>query len=199
VACSSAEYGFVTPEEVPVREDHALNPLHPYGVSKVAQDLLAYQYFKNFGMDTVRVRIFNCTGPSKTNDVASDFSRQIVQIEKGLIENRLAHGNLESERDITDVRDMVEAFEALMERGTKGEVYNACSTKVVKIQYLLDRLCELSSADINVFQDPERMRPSDEPIIMGDNARLRKDTGWEPRITIDRTLQDMLDYWRKVL
>jgi hypothetical protein len=98
----------VTPEEVPVKEDHPLRPLHPYGVSKVAQDLLAYQYFKNFGIDTVRVRIFNCTGPSKTNDVASDFSKQVVQIEKGQIENKLAHGNLESERDITDVRDMVQ-------------------------------------------------------------------------------------------
>jgi GDP-4-dehydro-6-deoxy-D-mannose reductase len=199
VACSSAEYGFVTPEEVPVDEEHHLRPLHPYGVSKVAQDFLAYQYFKNFDMDTVRVRIFNTTGPSKTLDVASDFSKQVVQIEKGLIENRLSHGNLESERDITDVRDMVEAFEALMERGTKGEVYNACSSKVVKIQYVLDTLVGLAKTEINVFQDPDKMRPSDEPIIMGDNSRLSKDTGWEPKISIDRTLEDMLEYWREKL
>ena len=199
VACSSAEYGFVTPEEVPVNEDHPLRPLHPYGVSKVAQDFLAYQYFKNFDMDTVRVRIFNCTGPSKTFDVASDFSKQVVQIEKGLIENRLSHGNLESERDFTDVRDMVEAFEAMMERGTKGEVYNACSSKVVKIQYLLDTLVSMAKTEINVFQDPEKMRPSDEPIIMGDNSRLRSDTGWEPGLSIEKTLEDMLEYWRETL
>jgi len=199
VACSSAEYGFVTPDEVPVSEDHPLKPLHPYGVSKVAQDFLAYQYHQNFGMDTVRVRIFNTTGPSKTNDVASDFSHQIVEIEKGLKENSLMHGNLESERDITDVRDMVEAFEALMERGHKGEVYNACSTKVVKIQRVLDILLENSKVPINAGQDPARMRPSDEPIIMGDNTRIREHTGWGPKISIEQTLRDMLEFWRKEL
>lgn len=199
VACSSAEYGFVTPDEVPVTEEHPLKPLHPYGVSKVAQDFLAYQYNKNFDMDTVRVRIFNTTGPSKTNDVASDFSHQIVEIEKGQKENKLFHGNLGSERDITDVRDMVAAFEALMEKGHKGEVYNACSTKVVKIQRVLDILLENAETPINAAQDPAKMRPSDEPIIMGDNTRIRDHTGWEPKIPIEQTLKDMLDFWRKEL
>jgi len=199
VACSSAEYGFVTPGEVPVKEEHPLRPLHPYGVSKVAQDFLAYQYYMNFKMDTVRVRIFNTTGPSKTNDVASDFSKQIVQIEKGQIKNRMMHGNLESDRDITDVRDMVNAFEALMDKGQKGEVYNACSKKVVRIRRLLDILLIQSSEKINAVADPARMRPSDEPIIMGDNSKLVAHTGWRPKIPIERTMKDMLAYWRETL
>ena len=94
---------------------------------------------------------------------------------------------------------MVEAFEAMMEKGEKGQVYNACSTKVVRIQYVLDTLVEKSTVEINTEQDPARMRPSDEPIIMGDNARLKADTGWEPKIPIEQTLQDMLDYWRENL
>jgi GDP-4-dehydro-6-deoxy-D-mannose reductase len=199
VACSSAQYGFVTPEEVPVNEEHPMRPLHPYGVSKVAQDLLAYQYFKNFDIDTVRVRLFNCTGPSKTNDAPSDFSEQVVKIEKGLMENKLAHGNLSSERDFTDVRDMVEAFEALMEKGVKGDVYNACSSKPLLIQDMLNTLVSLSTTQINIQQDPARMRPSDEPIILGDNTKLRTDTGWEPKVPFEQTLADMLEYWRMVL
>jgi GDP-4-dehydro-6-deoxy-D-mannose reductase len=199
VACSSAEYGFVTEDEVPVKEDHRLLPLHPYGVSKVAQDLLAYQYYKNFGMKSLRVRIFNTTGPRKTNDVCSDFTKQIAAIEKGLMENRMSVGNLEGRRDITDVRDMVNAFWLVCEKGKLGEVYNICSSRAHKIQHLLDIMLKLSTVSINVFQDPKKMRPSDEPIIMGDNAKIRSDCGWEPKIPIEETIRNMLDYWRNTL
>ncbi len=199
VACSSAEYGFVSEDEVPVKEDHPLLPLHPYGVSKVAQDLLAYQYFQNFGMKSYRVRIFNTTGPRKTNDVCSDFTKQIVSIEKGLTENTMYIGNLESKRDISDVADVVRAFWLVSEKGKTGEVYNICSSKAYKIEHLLHMMLKLSTAGIKVITDPNKIRPSDEPIIMGDNSKIKEDCGWEPQIPIEETLRKMLDYWRDFL
>lgn len=199
VACSSAEYGLVSEDEVPVKEDHPLLPLHPYGVSKVAQDLLAYQYFQNFGMKSYRVRIFNTTGPKKTNDVCSDFTKQIASIENGLTENTMYIGNLESKRDISDVADVVRAFWLVSEKGKTGEVYNICSSKAYKIEHLLHMMLKLSTADIRVITDPNKIRPSDEPIIMGDNSKVREDCGWEPQIPIEETLRKMLDYWRDFL
>ena len=196
VACSSAEYGLVKENEVPVKEDHILLPLHPYGVSKAAQDLLSYQYFKNFGLRAIRVRIFNTTGPAKTNDVCSDFIRQIVKIEKGELPPVLKVGNLEPRRDITDVRDMVDAFWTATEKAEIGEVYNLCSMKAYRIRDLLDKMLALSTIKIKVEVDPAKLRPTDEPIIMGDNTKFVKKTGWTPKIPVEKTLEDTLDYWR---
>ncbi|MCX6694994.1 MAG: GDP-mannose 4,6-dehydratase [Candidatus Altiarchaeota archaeon] len=196
VACSSAEYGFVTPDEVPVKETHNLKPLHPYGVSKVAQDLLAYQYFKNFGLNAVRVRLFNTTGPGKTNDFCGDFTKQIVDIEKGSQKPVMLVGNLEPRRDVTDVRDMVEAFRLAAEKADMGDVYNLCSSKAHRVRDVLDKAVSMSKAKIEVKVDPAKIRPTDEPIIMGDNSKFTKKTGWKPKIPIDKTLEDMLDYWR---
>ncbi|UCF07753.1 MAG: GDP-mannose 4,6-dehydratase, partial [Thermoplasmata archaeon] len=198
VACSSAEYGFVTEKEVPVSENHVLLPLHPYGVSKVAQDLLAYQYFKNFAIETIRARIFNTTGPRKTNDVCSDFTSQIVRIEKGQ-ENQLSVGNLEAKRDITDVRDVVNALWLLSEKGDMGDVYNICSSKVHRIKDILNMAVERSNMKIDIQVDPNKLRPTDEPIIMGDNTKIREGCGWVPVIPMEETLGTMLEYWRKVL
>jgi GDP-4-dehydro-6-deoxy-D-mannose reductase len=195
VACSSAEYGFVSEEEVPVSEDHILLPLHPYGVSKVAQDLLAYQYFKNFGIKTVRARLFNTTGPRKTNDVCSDFTSKAVEIEKGR-KSELLVGNLEPKRDISDVEDVVNALWLLSEKGEMGEVYNICSSRAYRIKDILDKVVELSIQEINVKVDPDKLRPTDEPIIMGDNTKIRETCGWVPKVTIDETLGKMLDFWR---
>ncbi len=197
VACSSAEYGIVTPDEVPVKENHSLKPLHPYGVSKVGQENLTYQYFKNFGIKTVAARIFNTTGPRKVGDVMADFSQQIAKIEAGKQESVIRVGNLEAERDITDVRDQVKSFWLATEKAKFGEVYNFCSSQAVKIQDILDKLVFLSKKEIKVEIDTERLRPSDEPIIMGDNSKLVKETGWKPEIGIDKTIRDSLDYWRK--
>jgi GDP-4-dehydro-6-deoxy-D-mannose reductase len=197
VACSSAEYGFVSEKEVPVSEDHILLPLHPYGVSKVGQDLLAYQYYKNFGIRTIRARIFNTTGPRKTNDVCSDFTSQIVKIEKGL-EKEMFVGNLEPKRDITDVEDVVNAFWLLCEKGRMGEAYNICSTKAHRIKDILDMAIELSKVKIEPKIDPNKLRPTDEPIIMGDNTKIKEDCGWVPKMNIDETLNRMLDYWRNI-
>jgi GDP-mannose 4,6-dehydratase len=198
VACSSAEYGFVTEDEVPVAETHVLLPLHPYGVSKVGQDLLAYQYFQNFGIKTVRARLFNTTGPRKTNDVCSDFTSRIVKIEKGM-EDRMLVGNLEPKRDITDVADVINALWLLGEKGKMGDAYNICSSKAYRIKDVLDMAVGLSTANIDVKVDENKLRPTDEPIIMGDNTKIRTDCGWVPKMTMEETLDRMLTYWREVL
>jgi GDP-4-dehydro-6-deoxy-D-mannose reductase len=198
VACSSAEYGLVKPKEVPVKENHSLLPLHPYGVSKVAQDLLAYQYFKNFNISVIRARIFNTTGPRKVNDVCSDFAKQIAEIESGRRPQKMLVGNLNTRRDFIDVRDVVHAFWLLLEKGRYGDAYNICSSKAYLIKDILDKLLSYSEKEINIEIDRRKLRPSDEPIIMGDNTKLRKDCGWKPKISIDKTLKDILEYWRNI-
>ena len=198
VACSSAEYGFVTKDEVPVKETHALLPLHPYGVSKVGQDLLAYQYFKNYGIDTTRIRIFNTTGPRKVNDVCSDFSKRIALAEKGSI-NKIKVGNLDTKRAFMDVRDLINALFLATQKCESGEVYNICGTKAYKIREILDELLDLTDIKPEIFQDSALMRPTDEPVIMGDITKFVKATGWKQTITLEKTLQDMLDFWREEL
>ncbi len=198
VACSSAEYGFVTEAEVPVSEDHVLLPLHPYGVSKVAQDLLSYQYFKNFKIKSLRARIFNTTGPRKTNDVCSDFTNMIVKIEKGMAQS-MSVGNLEAKRDITDVKDVINALWLLTEKGEPGEVYNVCSSRALRIKDVLDMAIAQATVKIDVQVDKNKLRPTDEPIIMGDNTRIRETCGWVPIMTMEETLKRMLDFWRNVL
>jgi len=197
VAGSSAIYGFVTPDEVPVREDHPLRPLHPYGVSKVAQEMLAYQYFRNFGTWACTARIFNTTGPGKVHDVCADFASQVARIESGRQRNPMKVGNLEPRRDITDVRDQVRGLEAIMEKGEPGESYNLSSARAVSIRDVLDRLVALSTAKIVVRVDKKLLRPTDEPVIMGDNRKVVRATGWRPQIPMSRTLEDSLDHWRR--
>jgi GDP-mannose 4,6-dehydratase len=198
IACSSAEYGFVTPDEVPVKESHSLLPLHPYGVSKVGQDLLGYQYYQNFKLWNVRVRIFNTTGPRKAGDVCSDFTKQIVMIEKGKQEPVMKVGNLDVQRAITDVRDIINAFWSAIE-DADPDVYNLSGAKAYKIGDLLEMLKKMTDAKFEVKQDPALMRPTDEPIIMGDSTKFINKTGWKQSVLIEKTLKDMLDYWREVL
>lgn len=199
IACSSAEYGIVRPEEVPTKEDHPLRPLHPYGVSKVAQDLLSYQEHRNHGTHVVRVRIFNTTGPGKTGDAPSDFTRRAVEAELGLRPKVIPVGNLEPRRSFCDVRDMVRALEAAVEKGKPGEVYNAGANEAVPMREILDMALSMTRGGARAEVDKALLRPTDEPIILGDSSRLRRDTGWEPRIPLRTTLQDMVDHWRKVL
>lgn len=199
LACSSAEYGHVEPHEVPVREDHALRPLHPYGVSKVATDLLGFQEHRSHGTHVVRVRIFNTTGPGKVGDVCSDFARRAVEVELGLRGPVLPVGNLEARRAFCDVRDMVRALELALEKGRAGEVYNAGAAEAVAVRHVLDLVLSLTDAKPRVEVDKALLRPIDEPIILGDTARLREATGWEPRIPLRATLQDIVEYWRRAL
>jgi len=198
IACSSEEYGLVKPEEVPIKETNPLRPLSPYGVSKLAMDYLGYQYFKSYGIKIVRTRGFNHTGPRRGEVFAeSSFAKQIAEIEKGKKEPVILVGNLEAKRDYTDVRDMVNGYFLAATKGKPGEVYNICSGKAVKISEVLEILLKMSKVKTKIVQDPARMRPSDVPILQGDYSKFKRRTGWEPKIPLQKTLKDLLNYWRK--
>ncbi len=198
VACSSEEYGLVYPDELPIRETNPLRPLSPYGVSKVAQDLLGFQYHRSYGMFIVRTRAFNHTGPRRGEVfVTSNLARQVAEIEAGLRAPVLEVGNLEARRDFTDVRDVVRAYWLALERGDPGEVYNVASGRAWSVAEVVDILRGLARLPFAVRQDPGRMRPSDVPVLLGDAGRFRAATGWFPEIPFERTMADLLDYWRQ--
>lgn len=200
IAGSSEEYGLVHPDEVPIKETNPLRPLSPYAVSKVAQDLLAYQYFRSYGLKAIRTRGFNHTGPRRGEVfVTSNFAKQIAAIEAGMHEPVIRVGNLSAQRDFTDVRDIVRAYWLALEKGTPGEVYNLASGKAITIRELLDMLLELSEVEVEVEVDPDRLRPSDVEILLGDYSKFHADTGWEPRIPLSKTVEDLLNYWRQRL
>jgi GDP-4-dehydro-6-deoxy-D-mannose reductase len=197
LACSSEEYGMVYENELPIRETNPLRPLSPYAVSKVAQDMLGYQYWMSWKVDSVRTRGFNHEGPRRGPVfVASDFAKQVADIEKGRRAPVLNVGNLEARRDFTDVRDMVKAYWLALEKCEPGEVYNICSGKAWSIQQVLDMLLAMTKKKIEVKQDPARLRPSDVPVLLGDHSKFTAATGWQPTIPFEQTLADMLDYWR---
>jgi len=197
VACTSEEYGAVRPEHIPVNEGAPLRPNNPYAFSKVAQDMLALQYFLAFGTRTVRLRLFNHIGPRQSDAyVVSSFARQIARIEQGQQEPVVRVGNLAAQRDFTDVRDVARAYEQAALQGEPGEVYNIGSGQPIAIQAILDRLTERSNVSIAVEIDPQRVRPVDIPVIACDASRLRTRTGWTPAIPMERSLADILDYWR---
>jgi GDP-4-dehydro-6-deoxy-D-mannose reductase len=197
VACSSEEYGLVMPSEIPITEENPLRPLSPYGVSKVAQDLLGYQYFKSYGMHIVRTRAFNHTGPRRGYVfVSSDFARQIAEIEKGLRPPFIFTGNLSAQRDFTDVRDIVKGYLMALDYGEPGEVYQLCSGKALAISELLEILLSMTNVAIEVRQDPARLRPSDVPVLLGSHAKFHEQTGWKPQIPLEQTMADLLNYWR---
>jgi GDP-4-dehydro-6-deoxy-D-mannose reductase len=195
---SADEYGLVPLGELPLREDAPLRPASPYAASKVAQGYLALQYALSPGLHVVRTRTFHHTGPRRGEQFAeSSFARQLAEIEAGQRPARLEVGNLEAVRDFTDVRDVVRAYWALLDRGARGEVYNVCSGRGVKLGELLQGLIAVSGLRVEVHVDSARLRAADAPILIGDPSRLRAATGWEPEIPIDRTLRDLLDYWRE--
>lgn len=197
-AGSSAEYGYMKEDEVPVRESRELRPLHPYGVSKVAQENLVYQYYHSAGLRSVTFRIFNTTGPKKIKDVCADFTQQIAKMEKGKQQPTLKVGNLESKRAITDVRDLIRAFyESFNCCEFKGESYNLSGEKVYQIKEITEMLKGLTQINFKVEVDQKLLRPNDEPIIFGDSARFKGISGWKQEILLEKTLKDMLDYWRK--
>ena len=198
VAGSSAEYGIVDPQSVPISETAPLLPLHPYGVSKVATDLLAYQYWAGFGLDAVRVRIFNCTGPRKVGDALSDFVRRTVWLERHPQVKAIRVGNLGTKRTIVDVRDLNRGLILLLERGKSGEVYNLGGSTAYSMSAVLSRVLQRATrSDIIPEVDPKLLRPTDEPIIWADCTKLKAATGWEPTISLDQTIDDMLSYWRQ--
>lgn len=200
IACSSEEYGMVYPDEVPIRETNPLRPLSPYAVSKVGQDYLAYQYFMSYGIKAVRTRGFNHTGPRRGEVfVCSNFSKQAIEIENKKRAPIIYVGNLEAERDFTDVRDMVRAYWMALESCEPGEVYNICSGTAISISDLLKMVISGTGAKIEVKQDPSRLRPSDVPLLLGDYSKFNTATGWKPQIPFSKTLADIMDYWREKL
>lgn len=195
---SSAEIYGATGGSTPINEDYPFLPTSPYSVSKVAQDMLGLQYFLSHKMPIIRARPFNHIGPSqKGGFVAADFASQIAEIEAGQREPVMYVGNLVAQRDFTDVRDVVRAYYLLSKEGEPGEAYNIASGQAYSVQYLLDTLLSFSVASIEVRQDPARMRPSDVPLRVGDAAKLRACTGWEPTIPFEQTLLDILNDWRQ--
>jgi GDP-4-dehydro-6-deoxy-D-mannose reductase len=197
-ACSSAEYGHVPASAIPVVEEQALRPLHPYGISKVALDLLAREYFLDYDIPAVNVRLFNTTGPGKMNDAPSDFVRQLVRIKKGLQQPVIEVGNLTPRRAFLDVNDTVRGFYLAAAKGKRGESYNLCATKTYEIGELLRKAIRLSGVKPEIRPVPRLMRPSDERIIFGSTRKIREDTGWKPSNSIEQTLGSMLEYWNGV-
>jgi GDP-4-dehydro-6-deoxy-D-mannose reductase len=198
VVGSAEEYGAVDADAGPLAENAPLRPLSPYAVSKVAQGYLALQYALSRDLPVVRTRTFPHTGPGRGEAFAeSSFARQIAEVEAGRRRPVLAVGNLDAVRDFTDVRDVVRAYWALLERGASGEVYNVCSGRGRSIGDVLRSLLEISGVHVDLQVDRERLRPSDLPALVGDPRKVREATGWEPRIALERTFRDLLDHWRE--
>lgn len=198
VALSSEEYGMVFPDEIPINEDNPLRPLSPYAVSKVTQDMMAYQYHQSYGLKTIRTRAFNHEGPRRGDVfVTSNFAKQIAEIEAGLKPPVIHVGNLEAQRDWSDVRDVVRAYWLAVNRCTPGEAYVIASGKSYTVREMLDLLLSMSNVEVKVKEDPDRMRPSDVMVLRGDPSKFRAATGWEPEIPLKQTLSDLLDHWRE--
>jgi len=195
ISGSSDEYGIHN--EI-IDENTYLRPLSPYAVSKVAQENLGHQYFKSYGLKTILTRTFNHDGPRRADVfVTSSFAKQIAEIEKGGKEAVIHHGNLDSYRDFTDVRDVVRAYWLASEKCENGEPYNICSGEVTKIDDVLNKLLSFSTIKIEKKQDPNRMRPSDIMRLEGKNDKFKKATGWNIEISVDKMLEDLLNYWRE--
>lgn len=200
VACSSAEYGETLNQlerkgEIYVKETAELQPLHPYGVSKVGQDLISFHYFMNDHIRCIRARIFNSTGIRKVNDVTSDFTYRAIEAERtGVYELKV--GNLETKRAIMDQRDLIRALMLLADRGVAGEVYNVSSENIYQMKDIVKMIEEQIGHKFEIKVDSALIRPTDEKIIAGDVTKLKKDTGWEQDIPMKQTITDMLEYWR---
>ena len=182
----------------PINEDAPLLPPNPYGLSKLAQDQLALRAAADEAIDVVLARPFNHAGPRQSAAFAvSSFAQQIAWIEAGLTPPTIRTGNLETRRDLTDVRDVVDAYEQLMALAPRGRPYNVCSGRAWRIGDLLEELCHQARVAIEVDTDPARMRPSDVPVVQGDATRIRAEIGWTPRLRVEQTLGDTLEWWRR--
>lgn len=197
---SSDAYGHVGPDDVPVTESNLFRPLSPYAVSKAAADLAAYQWSRAQGLDVVRMRPFNHTGPGQDPQfVCSDFARQLIAIERGQQPAQVEIGNLDVTRDFSDVRDVARAYTLAWQCGTAGEAYNVCSGVPRTAREILETLIRLSGIDAGVVVRAERQRRVDVPFLVGSAAKLHAATGWSPMIAWEQTLRDLLDDWRQRL
>ena len=198
---SADEYGAPAPDRIPITENSPLSPVNVYGGTKAAGDMAAAFFAERHGLDIVRVRPFNHTGPGQSpRFVCSDFARQVAEAMVSPGSKRtMSVGNLEARRDFSDVRDIVRAYVCALERGVKGEAYNIASGSAVRIGDMLAKLMQAAGVKIEIKQDPSRLRSADVPLVVGDSTKFRQATGWKPEIPFDQTLRDLLDYWRRQL
>jgi len=196
--CSSSEvYGQVKKDEIPIKETNPFRPASPYAVSKVAEDMLGYQYFLSYNMHIVRTRMFTHTGPRRGDVFAESwFAKQIAMIESGMMSNPIKVGNLESIRTIMDVRDAVEAYWIMMEKSIPGEVYNIGGSKTLTVEEILNKLIKYSDKEIKYIVDKELLRPSDVTLQIPDTNKFFNLTKWQPKINWETTLLDLLNYQR---
>lgn len=196
VMVSSCEVYGLTDTQNPVKEDHPYNPASPYAVSKISQEQLAIQYFHTYKLNAIVARPFPHTGPGQPEMFAlPSFAKQIAGIARYGGNPVVSVGNLSAQRDISDVRDVVKAYDLLAESGKAGEVYNICSGKYITMQQALEYLIEISGKKIEVRTDPQRFRPLDIPILWGNNEKIRQQTGWKPKYAIEQTLEGLYNYW----
>ena len=194
---SAEEYGKVSPEDCPISEERKTAPKNIYALTKMTQNYLGSIYADGYGMDIINVRTFNHTGPGQSPAfVVSDFCSQVAKIESGEQEPIISVGNLEAMRDFTDVRDIVAAYVLLAEKGEAGQTYNVGSGKAVKISEILDMIIQNAKCKIEVRRDEKRMRPSDVPLHCADISKIHARTGWSPKIPLQSTIKDTLDYFR---
>ncbi|HEX7168030.1 MAG TPA: GDP-mannose 4,6-dehydratase [Acidimicrobiales bacterium] len=197
VVSSSEVYGHIDPDDLPVRETTPVRPVSPYAASKAAAEVAAQQAVRAYGLPVVVVRPFNHIGPGQSPTfVVSALAKRIVEAER-TGSKELAMGNASPRRDLTDVRDVVRAYVLLLERGEPGEVYNVCSGDDIAIGDLAERLVRISGVDLTVAPDTVELRASDLPVLRGDPSKLRAATGWDREYDLDRTLADVLAYWRE--
>lgn len=197
---SSEEYGIVDPGTLPLTEKHAFNPISPYAVARVSQEMLSKIYVNGFGLDIIITRSFNHIGPGqKENFVVSSFVKQIVERKANSISDPMEVGNVSIVRDFLDVRDVVKAYMCLLKKGVKGEVYNVCTGVGYSLEDIIKRILKITNANISYLVKPELVRPSDNPIIIGSNLKLKNLGDWEPLISIDESLVDIVKYWERKL
>lgn len=197
VVGSADEYGAVDERALPLSEDAPLRPLTPYGASKVAADFLALQAFLGDGLATLRVRAFNHTGPGQApRFLVPGLAARIAAAEREG-HDEIAVGALDPVRDLIDVRDVVRAYRLLVERGEPGEAYNVCRGQAVSVADAAEQLLALASRPLRLVVDPELVRPVEVPRLVGDPTKLRAATGWEPAISLEQTLADVLDEARR--
>ena len=183
---------------MPIRESNPFRPLSPYAVSKVAQEMMAYQYHHSYAFPTVVTRGFNHTGPRRGHVlVTSNFAMQIAEMEAGLREPLMEVGDLSSKRDWSDVRDIVRGYWLALDHCRPGEAYNIASERPIAVGEMLDVLRGLSTVRVETRVDPNRLRPSDVKLLWGDCTKFRQATGWSPKIPFSQTMSDLLDYWRR--
>lgn len=196
---SSDVYGQVTAEELPIQETQQTRPHNPYAMSKSAAEMLCYQWSCSEPWRIVIARPFNHIGPGQRREfVVPSIAREIARIRLGLSEPAINVGDIDVTRDFLDVRDLVHAYLGLLSAGENGSIYNVCSGRETRIRDIIERLTRIGGVDVDIVQDPERFRPSDQRQVRGSNDKLRAATGWQPRIPLDQSLRDVLAYWERV-